>query len=108
MPVRLPRHGCGGILRATGVNVARESGDFVLAFYGIPGRRCSKCGTEIVERNTAVALEKLENTSAYTVHVARTRQSGFVYTASTPTMAIGRPSETSGVPVSPPVLVRSL
>jgi hypothetical protein len=100
MPPRLPRHGCGGVLRATGVNVARDSEAFLFTYYKVPGRRCSKCGTEIIERSVALALETLENTDVQLVHVVNTRRSGIVYTANTPTASIGLPSGTSGIPVN--------
>lgn len=59
----------------------------------------------IIERNTAVALENLENPSAYMVHAVETCDSGIVNTVSTPAMTIALSSGTSGVPVSSPILV---
>lgn len=48
-------HNCGGEL-IPGVVMLKRSG----SRYGVDGFRCSHCGEEIVGRDTALSIEKLE------------------------------------------------
>lgn len=59
----LPRHGCGGELEPTGFAISRTLGMFLFTFQHIPGRRCSQCAIEIIDRDMALALETLEQES---------------------------------------------
>lgn len=87
MQPNFPRHGCGGELRPIGITSTRNVDGFVFITYGVPGRRCSQCGTEVLSRETALALETKEVASyRYLVHEAHDPERGVSYTANTPTV----------------------
>lgn len=51
------KHRCGGILRPEEVWVRLEGDRFIFAFL-VPGLTCEKCREELVDRDTAVAIQR--------------------------------------------------
>jgi len=51
------KHRCGGILREQEVFI-RDEVDRIVMVYRVPGLVCDRCGDELIDRDTMVALEK--------------------------------------------------
>ena len=63
MPEQLPSHGCGGELKPVEIAIARNLGHSLFTVQNILGKRCSQCATEVIDRDTALALEAMEQES---------------------------------------------
>lgn len=51
------KHRCGGTLRPGRVSF-QDQRDGMLMTYNVPGLVCERCGEELVDRQTALALEQ--------------------------------------------------
>ena len=95
----LPRHGCGGELEPVGVAIARNLGLFIFTFHNIPGKRCSRCATEVIDRDMARILEAMEQETVQDLmtHEVEVQHCGSVFTTNVPSIffASGIPNDTS-------------
>ena len=93
------RHGCGGELQPVQVIIARTVGQFLFEFQNAPGRRCSLCGTEIIERDVALALETFERESMAKVvcQYAEVEYAGSAFTSNMPIITYGSSVGTADV-----------
>ncbi len=51
------RHGCGGVLRPSVVQVRYRVGDLLFIQAKVDGLVCDSCGEKLIDRDTAVAIE---------------------------------------------------
>src|SRR5438445_10475515 len=52
------KHRCGGTLHPREVQVVLDDGKGMTFAYVVPGLVCDKCGEELVERDTALEIER--------------------------------------------------
>ena len=98
MPEQLPSHGCGGELKPVEVAIARNLGHSLFTFQNILGKRCSQCATEVIDRDTALALEAMEQESVqdFITKKVEVEHRGSVFTTNVPGIYFhsGTPNDT--------------
>ena len=81
------------------VAIARNLGQFLFTFQNIPGKRCSQCATEVIDRDTALALEAMEQESVqdFITEKVEVEYCGSVFTANVPGISFysGTPNDTA-------------
>ena len=83
------------------VAITRTFGHFLFTFQNIPGKRCSQCATEVIDRDTALALEamELESVQNFITATVEVEYCGRVFTTNVPGISFY-----SGTPNDPAVL----
>lgn len=77
-------------MRAIGLTLTRNVNGFLVTYHDVPGRRCSQCETEILSRDTALALERMDSSVfGHLMHVVNSPRLGIAfYTANSPSVSM--------------------